>query len=146
MGFDPVGAIVELGGSIIGRIWPDPAQQADAQYKLAELAQKGDLAELNAYVQQLSGQLAINANEAEHPSIFVAGWRPYVGWVCGTSLLYAGLLKPFIEMIATLSGFSGTFPEVDLAMMMPILLGMLGISHHRSEDKKNGTQTSNVNK
>lgn len=146
MNLNPLDAIVSLGTAAIQSIWPDKTKQAEEQRKLIELYQKGDIAELTAHVTLLQGQMAINAKEAEHKSIFVAGWRPFVGWVCGSSLLYAGVLKPFIEMIATLFGFTEEFPVVDLAMMMPILLGMLGISHHRSEDKKNGTQTNRVGK
>lgn len=144
MSFDPLSAAFDLGKTLITTIWPDPTKQAEELRLLEELKQKGNLAELQARVSLLQGQMAINAKEAEHPSIFVAGWRPYVGWVCGTSLLYVGLLEPFLRFWATIFGFTGEFPEVDTTTMIPVLLGMLGISHHRSEDKKNGTNTSNV--
>lgn len=146
MNLNPLDAIVELGLGVISSIWPDKTKQAAEARKLMELAQKGDLAKLAAHVTLLQGQMAINAKEAEHKSIFVAGWRPFVGWVCGSSLLYVGLLEPFLRFAATMFGFAGEFPEIDTTTMIPVLLGMLGISHHRSEDKKNGTQTNRVGK
>ena len=144
MSFDPLSAAFDLGKTLISTIWPDPAKQAEELRLLEELKQTGNLAELQARVSLLQGQMAINAKEAEHPSLFVAGWRPFVGWVCGSSLLYVGLLEPFLRFWATIFGFTGDFPEIDTTTMIPVLLGMLGISHHRSEDKKNGTNTSNV--
>ena len=72
MSFDPLSALLDLGKSAIDKIWPDPIKRAEELRKLKEIEQKGDLAELNAYVSNLSGQLAINAAEAKHKSIFVA--------------------------------------------------------------------------
>ena len=134
--------LFELGKSLIQSKFPDPAEQAAELFKLEELAQTGDMARLNAHVGLLQGQMEINKEEAKHPSIFVAGWRPFVGWVCGCSLLYVGLLEPFLRFAATMFGFSGEFPVIDTTTMIPVLLGMLGISKHRSDDKKNGTGTT----
>ena len=145
MSFDPLSAAFDLGKTLISTIWPDPTKQAEAQFKLAELAQKGDLAELNAYIVQLTGQMKINEAEANHSSIMVAGWRPYVGWVCGTALLYVALLEPLLRFIAKVGfGYEGEFPAIDATLTMPVLLGMLGISHHRSQDKKNGVSTTKI--
>ena len=139
-----IAAAVGIGSSLIEKIWPDPAKQQEALFKLKELEQKGDLAELQAHVAGLQGQMAVNLEEAKHPSIFVAGWRPWVGWICGFSLAYAAILKPFIEFIALVSGYTGTFPVLDASITMPVLLGMLGIGAQRSYDKKNGVDTSKV--
>ena len=144
MSFDPLSAVFDLGKTIIGTIWPDPAKQAEAQFKLAQLAQAGDLAELNAYVTQLSGQLSINAKEAEHKSVFVAGWRPFVGWVGGFSLAYVSILEPLMRFAALMLDYTGEFPVIDTTITMQVLLGMLGIGGMRSLDKYNGTQTDAV--
>ena len=109
MNFDPISAAFDLGSTIIKRIWPDPEMQAKEMLKLSELAQKGDLAELNAHVKLLSGQIEINKIEAASSNWFVAGWRPFVGWVCGVSLFYAAMLEPLMRFIASISGYSGTF-------------------------------------
>lgn len=75
MSLDPISALLDAGKMAISRIWPDPVKQAEEQRKLAELAQKGDLAAMSAEVDLLLGQISVNAKEAEHKSIFIAGVR-----------------------------------------------------------------------
>jgi hypothetical protein len=144
MPIDPLTAALDIGKSLITRIWPDPKDQAEQLFKLEELKQKGDLAQLNAMVVSLQGQLQINAVEASHKSIFVAGWRPFVGWVGGFSLLYAGIVEPMMRFIAVISGYTGAFPLIETASTITILLGMLGLGGMRSYDKKNKTQTDSI--
>ncbi|HHZ97924.1 MAG TPA: hypothetical protein EYN67_20815 [Flavobacteriales bacterium] len=91
MSFDPLTAALDVGKSLIEKIWPDPVKQSQEIRKLEELHQRGDLAILNAEVQLLLGQINVNKTEANHKSIFVAGWRPFVGWVCGFGLLALSL-------------------------------------------------------
>lgn len=135
-----------IAKSLIERIWPDPQAQAVELRKLEELRQKGDLAELQAYVTLLQGQLEINKTEAQHASIFVAGWRPWVGWVGGFSLAYAGIFEPLLRFIATMAGYTGEFPQIDTAMTIQVLMGMLGIGAMRSFDKRQGTDTKRIGK
>ena len=144
MSLDPLTAAFDIGKSIISRVWPDPSDQAKQLFKLEELKQKGDLAQLNAMVVSLQGQLKINAVEAAHKSIFVAGWRPFIGWVGGFSLAYAGILEPLMRFIATVAGYEGDFPLIETASTITILMGMLGIGGMRSYDKKNKTQTDKL--
>ena len=144
MSLDPLTAAFDIGKSIISRVWPDPSDQAKQLFKLEELKQKGDLAQLNAMVVSLQGQLQINAVEAAHRSIFVAGWRPFIGWVGGVSLAYAGILEPLMRFIATVAGYEGDFPLIETASTITILMGMLGIGGMRSYDKKNKTQTDKL--
>jgi len=128
MALDPISAALELGTSVINKIWPDPVKQAEEQRKLQELAQKGSLEELNAEVKLLVSQVDLNKVEAAHKSIFVAGWRPFVGWVCGFGLLYNVILAPFL-------GIWLTVPEVETELLYPVLLGMLGLGGMRSFEK-----------
>ena len=144
MSLDPLTAAFDIGKSIISRVWPDPTDQAKQLFKLEELKQKGDLAQLNAMVASLQSQLQINAVEAAHRSIFVAGWRPFIGWVGGFSLAYAGILEPLMRFIATVAGYEGDFPLIETASTITILMGMLGIGGMRSYDKKNKTQTDKL--
>lgn len=128
MALDPISAALELGTSVINKIWPDPVKQAEEQRKLQELAQKGSLEELNAEVKLLISQVDLNKVEAAHKSIFVAGWRPFVGWVCGFGLLYNVILAPFLDIWLTV-------PEVETDLLYPVLLGMLGLGGMRSFEK-----------
>lgn len=144
MSVDPLTAALDLGKTLISTIWPNPADQARENRLLAELAQKGNLAELQAHVSILQGQMAVNAKEAEHKSVFVAGWRPFVGWVGGFSLAYASILDPFMRFIAAMAGYTGDFPVIDTSITMQVLLGMLGIGVMRSHDKKHKVQTDSL--
>ena len=129
---DPLSAILSIGSTAIQRIWPDPVKQAEEQRKLAELAQTGDIAILNSHVQLMLAQINVNAKEAESKSMFVAGWRPAVGWVCVSVLGY---------------NYIGVPPTpLNMSELWPLLFGMLGIGGMRSFDKKNGVQTDSLNK
>lgn len=84
-------------------------------------------------------QIAVNTEEAKHASLFVAGWRPFVGWTCGVSLAYVGLVEPLLRFVATVGfGYGGQYPVVDTNLTMQVLVGLLGIGALRSLDKKNG--------
>lgn len=84
-------------------------------------------------------QLAVNAIESKHRSIFVAGWRPFIGWVCGFALAYQYLLHPIIAWIVTIAMETPVYPPaIDMAVMMPVLLGMLGLGAMRTTEKKAG--------
>lgn len=144
MSFDPLSAAFDLGKGIIDKIWPDPTKRAQEMRLLEELKQKGNLAELQAHVTLLQGQMQINAKEAEHKSVFVAGWRPFVGWVGGLSLAYVSMIEPLMRFIATMIGYDGEFPVIDTTLNMQVLMGMLGIAGMRSFDKVKKTQTDKI--
>ena len=139
-----IAGLFSLGESLINRFFPDESQRTEQMIRLKELEQKGNLAELNAFVIGLQGQLNINAKEAEHKSIFVAGWRPFVGWVGGLGLAYISILEPIMRFIASMSGYTGEFPEIDTTITLQVLMGMLGIGVMRSFDKKNQVETNDV--
>lgn len=141
MAFDPWTAALDMGKAAIERLWPDPNKRAEELRKLEELRQAGDLARLQAHVSLLTGQMEINKAEGQHKSLFVAGWRPAVGWIGGFSLAYAAILEPLMRFIATIAGYEGTFPEIDTNLTLQVLLGMLGLGAMRSFDKTKGVQT-----
>ena len=144
MSFDPLTAALDVGKTLIEKIWPDPVKQSEEIRKLQELHQKGDLAILNAEVQLLLGQINVNKTEANHKSIFVAGWRPFVGWVCGFGLLYASVIEPLMRFIATVNDYTGTFPVLDTTITMQVLLGMLGLGLMRTKEKEKGTHKDSL--
>ena len=144
MSLDPLTAALDVGKSLIEKIWPDQVKQSKEIRKLEELHQKGDLATLNAEVQLLIGQININIAEAGHKSIFVAGWRPFVGWVCGFGLLYASVVEPIMRFIAKLSDYTGTFPVLDTTITMQVLLGMLGLGLMRTKEKEKGVHKDSL--
>lgn len=146
MSADPITAALNIGNSLIERIWPDPGVQAEEKRKLAELAQEGDLARLNAHVELMTGQLKVNAAEAQHKSVFVAGWRPWIGWVGGMALAYQFVVYPPLLWAWAIWGPAGVEPPpvMETGALFSIVTGMLGIGAMRSHDKARGTQTDSI--
>lgn len=128
---DPVSVLLDIGGKVIDRIWPDPAQAAAAKFELFKLQQSGDLA-------QMAGQMQINVEEAKSASLLVAGWRPFIGWVCGVACAWNWLGLSVAKMIAELCGHPITLSPADVSEMMPILMGMLGLGTLRTFEKVKG--------
>jgi hypothetical protein len=146
MSFDPLTAIFELGKTAIEKIWPDPSRRAEELFKLEQLKQQGDLAKLQAEVSLMLGQIEINKVEAQHPSVFVAGWRPAVGWVGAGAFAYSTIIEPLMRFIATLYGYAGEFPKLDDNLTMQILFGLLGLGALRSYEKSKEVQTDRTQK
>lgn len=131
-------AALPLIGKVVDRLLPDPGQKAEAKLRLMELAQSGDLAELDAEVKLALGQMEINREEARSGSWWVAGWRPFVGWISGTAVLWNFVVYPTV----TWAGVDA--PPLDISQLMVLLLGMLGIGGMRSFDKKHKVDTQQV--
>lgn len=135
MAFDPITAALNLGAQLIDRLIPDKAAAAQAKAQLLTMQVQGEL-------QETVAQLNVDQTEAGNQSVFVAGWRPFVGWACGAAFVYAFILQPMAQVIMVLchSNFDVTkLPKLDMSEMMPVLLGMLGLGAMRSFDKANGT-------
>lgn len=130
MSLDPVTALLDIGGKVIDRIWPDPTQAANAKFELFKLQQSGELA-------QIAGQLKINEVEAANPNVFVSGWRPFVGWVCGFGLVYSFIGQPLLAW-GSLNWNFAIPPILDLGALLTILGGMLGLGGLRTVEKVNG--------
>lgn len=128
MALDPVSALFEIGGKVLDRVLPDPAQQAAAKLELMKLQQNGELA-------QITGQMEINKVEAASSSLFVSGWRPSIGWVCGAGFAVQFVIGPLAEWGSALYGHPVKFPQMDTGTMMPLLLGMLGLGGLRTAEK-----------
>jgi hypothetical protein len=128
---DPISALLNIGNTLINKLFPDPAQAAQAQLALLKMQQDGELA-------AISGQMEINKIEAGSSSVFVAGWRPFAGWVCGIGLAYVSIIEPVARLVATIVGYTGGFPAIDTTLTMQVLLGMLGMGGLRTLDKIKG--------
>jgi hypothetical protein len=124
MALDPLTAGLDLAKTVIATLWPDKSAQEQAQ--------------LAAAVGLVQGQLAVNAAEATNPSVFVSGWRPFIGWVCGAGFAVQFVAGPLLEWASALAGHPIKFPAMDLGTMMPLLLGMLGLGGLRTAEKING--------
>ena len=119
-----IGSIADLANTVIAKIWPDKTE-----------AEKQQLA---AAVMVIQGQIDINKAEAASPSIFVSGWRPFVGWVCGSACAWNWIGLPIAKAGLLLAGVSLSISPADISEMMPILMGMLGLGGLRTIEKIKG--------
>ena len=94
---------------------------------------KQEKAELIAEINK--AQLEVNKVEAGHTSMFVAGWRPFTGWVCSFALLYHFILQPLLTFLLYSFGNEITLPTFDMTTLTTVLLGMLGLGGMRSFEK-----------
>jgi hypothetical protein len=125
-----LGPILEIGKSLLDRFIPDQAEKAKAEMELVRMAADGEL-------RQVIAQLEINAREAAHPSLWVAGWRPYFGWVGGTAFAYVGIIKPILAWVAAIKGWPEP-PDIDTEFLWVVVSGLLGIGGLRTFEKSKG--------
>lgn len=119
-----IGAVADLANTVVNKIWPDKSEQ--------------ERAEIAAAVALVQGQLEINKAEAGSSSLFVAGWRPSIGWVCSAACAWNWIGLPVAKAGLLLAGLKLELSPADLSEMMPVMLGMLGLGAMRSFDKVKG--------
>jgi len=117
---------------VAGRFLPeDKEKRAEAEREIeAKLADS--LAKLDLV------QAETNKVEAGHRSLFVAGWRPFIGWSCGFALAYTYVMQPILTFGLAQAGYLVDLPAVNLGEMMPVLMGLLGLGGLRSWEKVKG--------
>jgi Holin of 3TMs, for gene-transfer release len=130
--------LIGAGLKILDKVIPDPAQKAAAQLQLLQLNQAGELAEMQANLALVQGQMDTNKVEAASSSLWVSGWRPFIGWACGAAFSMNYVIGPVGEWISILAGHPAKFPQMDITTMMPVLLGMLGLGGLRTTEKIKG--------
>jgi hypothetical protein len=117
---------------LLDKFIEDKDQRARLAHDIATMAEK------HAHEAAMA-QTDINKAEAQHRSIFVAGWRPFIGWTCGVALAYHFVVAPLILFGA---GWAGAeipdLPQFDMESLMTVLLGMLGLGGMRTFEKAKG--------
>jgi len=121
------GPLLDIGKTLIDRLIPDPAAKAAAELDLLKMTQDGTLKEVLA-------QLEINAREAQSPSVFVSGWRPFFGWVGGAGFGYVVLLQPLLAWLAQSRGWPVP-PSLNSDLLWVVITGLLGIAGLRTGEK-----------
>ena len=118
-----IGSLIGPATQLLDKVIEDKDEKNRIAFELSTMADR--------HAQEaLKGQLEINKVEAAHKSLFVAGWRPFIGWVAGIGLLYNVLLSPILDIWFDV-------PEVDPAILTSTLMGMLGLGAMRTYEKKN---------
>lgn len=134
--------LLDVLGPIISKVLdfiPDPQKKAEAQLKLQQELDANSQAIINALTAVDKAQSETNTEEAKSPNLFIAGWRPAIGWTCGAAFAYAYVLQPLITFLFAAFGHPiKDLPVLNLSDMMPVLLGMLGLGGLRSWEKSQG--------
>lgn len=125
-----LGPILEVGKTLLDRFIPDPEKKREAEMEWLKMAADGEL-------KQVIAQLEINAREAAHPSIFVAGWRPAFGWSGALGFLYATIAQPLLAWYGATKGWPAP-PVLNLDLLWVVVTGMLGIGGLRTFEKTKG--------
>ena len=108
------------------------------------------LEEKKIHANIVTQQTQINLQEAKHKSIFVAGWRPFIGWTCGAALAMQYIIRPIGNMIIIMFSKETAVEEVllipsfDTSTLLPLVMGMLGMGALRTYDKMKGIDTRGV--
>jgi hypothetical protein len=131
-------ALIPVIGGILEKVLPDPQAAADAKLKLLDLAQRGELAVLDAETKLAMGQIEVNRVEAG-TDMFRGGWRPATGWACVFGLIYQFLVQPLLPWLVTVLGGSvPPLPPIDNDTLMVLLTGMLGLGGLRTFERIKG--------
>jgi hypothetical protein len=115
-------------GSILDDLFTSDEERAKARLALMQVEQLPALKNIE-----------LNMQEAKHSSIFVAGWRPFIGWVCGAGLAYQIILRPLIEWGFLIAGqVIQNPPSLDLKELIALLCYLLGYGGYRTYEKVKG--------
>ncbi len=135
---NPIAAILGLVSTVVSRIWPDKTMAEQAAFALA-LQQELDKTNI------LTGQMQVNAAEAGNNSLFVAGWRPWIGWGLGSVIIFYALFTLVVNFMVSWGLHVVPFPPLD-PMVRDIVLGMLGLNiGARTFEKVRGVHTTALN-
>lgn len=122
-----IGQVIEVADKVLGKFIPDKNLKMKLQKEMTMAFHDANLA-----------QIQLNKQEAAHKNIFVAGWRPFVGWTCGIALAYHFVLSPIIETILIAFGIATDLPSFEFSQLSSILMGMLGLGGLRTYEKMKG--------
>ena len=123
--------LLPLVGDVLDRFFPDKEKAEQAKREI-ESQFTDHLARIDL------AQLEVNKEEAKSRNVFIAGWRPFIGWTCGLALCWTYILQPMAQFVLAQTGHLIDLPGLDMSTMMPVLLGMLGLGGLRSFEKFKG--------
>ena len=127
-----IGKLIEPVSNILDKFIQDKDQKAALAHEIATMAEQ--------HAQELAlAQIAVNKAEASNGNLFVAGWRPAIGWICGAALAFHFILAPLISSAFAWAGADAPeLPAFDMQSLMTILTGMLGLGTLRTYEKYKG--------
>ena len=130
--------LLELAKELFDKFVPDPEKKAALQLEILKMEQAGRFKELEVELAQITGQLKVNEVEAGNASVFVSGWRPFIGWTCGFGLSYQLLARPVFGWIMQNLSKWDMPPALEMETLLTLLFGMLGLGAYRTVEKIKG--------
>lgn len=127
------GELIKPVSDLLGKFIEDKDQKNLLAHEIATLAEK------KAHDAAMA-QIEVNKSESTHRTVFVAGWRPSVGWICSFAMAWHFLLSPIAVFVLAVNDIelASKLPEFDMSSLMTILMGMLGLGAYRSIEKIKG--------
>src|SRR3546814_7621498 len=122
-----IGDIINAVKDVVSEVVVEKDKKNELNVRLQELEDKAN----ERLHEEVMAQSEVNKVEAAHPSIFVAGWRPFIGWGCGCAFIYSAILAPLFKL-----------QPADIAFVQTVLMGMLGIAGMRSDRKSTRLNSS----
>lgn len=125
-------ALIAPVASLLDKVIPDSDERAKIAHEIATLSER------HAHELALA-QIEVNKTEAASSSLFKGGWRPFIGWVCGTAFAYHFVLQPLLLfIIAVYKVDVPSLPVFDMSSLLTVLMGMLGLGGLRTYEKFKG--------
>ena len=126
-----LGSLVQPVTGLLDKFIEDKDQKNQLAHEISTMAER--------HAQELAkGQLEINKAEAQSRNVFIAGWRPFIGWTCGVAMAYNYVIHPILIFTLAQFNYLVAIPALDLSEMMPVLMGILGLGSLRSFEKYKG--------
>lgn len=119
--------LIEPVSHILDKFIADKDLKLKLQHELNQELHKANMA-----------QIEVNKVEAQHRTVFVAGWRPFTGWICASALAYHFILEPVLIFALATQNIQLTLPTFDMGSLLTVLLGMLGLGGLRTYEKSKG--------
>tara|TARA_R110000851_G_scaffold18446_2_gene58059 strand:- start:1353 stop:1733 length:381 start_codon:yes stop_codon:yes gene_type:complete len=119
--------LIKPVSEILDKFVADKDLKLKLQHELSQELHKANIA-----------QLEVNKVEAAHRNVFVAGWRPFTGWVCASALAYHFIVEPIVVFGLALYDVQLTLPQFDMGSLLTVLMGMLGLGGLRTFEKSKG--------
>lgn len=132
------GLLSKIIGAGVGDVAEGVASAIDRFVETGEERKAADLLILKARQEPDKWQAEINKIEASHRSLFVAGWRPFIGWVCGLGLAWKFAIAPICLYVASLLGSTVVMPDIATGELIPLVMALLGLGGIRSWEKSKG--------
>ena len=119
--------LIEPVSQILDKFIADKDLKIKLQHELNQELHKANMA-----------QIEVNKVEAQHRTVFVAGWRPFTGWICASALAYHFIIEPILIFALATQNIQLTLPTFDMGSLLTVLMGMLGLGGLRTYEKAKG--------